>query len=90
MTARLTVRVTPNASRDEIKGVTPDRVEVRLRAPAVEGRANAALIEFLAGCLGVRPRNVAIERGRTARIKVVVVEGITDGEARDRLLAGLA
>lgn len=87
--ARLTVRVTPNASRDEVKAVTPERVEVRLRAPAVEGRANEALIVYLADRLGLKPREVAIERGHTARLKVVAVAGLTEDEVRARLLAGL-
>ncbi len=87
MTARLILRVTPNASRDEVKAVSTDLVEIRLRAPAVEGRANRALIEFLAAKLGVRPRAVSLERGATSRLKVVAVADLDLPEALRRLRA---
>ncbi len=73
MTIRLNVRVTPNAARDEVKSVAPDLIEIRLRAPAVDSKANEALIKFLAAKLGVRPSAVGIVRGATARRKVVAV-----------------
>ena len=79
--------MTPNASRDEVKGVSTDLVEIRLRAPAVEGRANRALIEFLAAKLTVRPSAVSLERGATSRLKVVAVEDLDLAEALCRLRA---
>ena len=87
MTARLTLRVTPNASRDEVKAVSAELVEVRLRAPAIEGRANRALIEFLAAKLRVRPRAVSLDRGAASRLKVVAVEDLDLTEALRRLRA---
>ncbi|HEX2171990.1 MAG TPA: DUF167 domain-containing protein [Dehalococcoidia bacterium] len=87
MPAHLTVRVTPNAARDEVKSVSIDRIEIRLRAPALEGRANRALIAFLADRLAVRPRAVTIERGQTGRIKLVASEGLDHAAALERLLA---
>ena len=85
MVARISVRVTPNASRDEVKGLSPGFVEIRLRARALDGKANQALIRFLAAQLGVRPGQVSLERGATSRLKVVVVEGLELSEALQRL-----
>ena len=87
LTARLTLRLTPNASRDEVKAVSAELVEVRLRAPAIEGRANRALIEFLAAKLRVRPRAVSLDRGAASRLKVVAVEDLDLTEALRRLRA---
>jgi hypothetical protein len=70
------IRVTPGASRDEITGVEEGVLRVRLRAKAVEGQANEALVRFLAERLGVSRRNVILLRGHTARRKVVAVSGI--------------
>ena len=85
MASRLNLRVTPNASRDEIKAVSPDLIEIRLRAPAVDGQANEALIEFLAAKLALRPRALSIVRGATARRKVVAVADLDLAEALRRL-----
>lgn len=85
--SRLTVRVTPNAARDDVKSAGPDQVEIRLRAPAVEGKANAALIQFLATRLGLRPRQVVLLRGETSRTKIIEIEGLAVTEALARLRA---
>lgn len=85
MAARLNVRVTPNAAQDAIKSISADLIEIRLRAPAVEGRANEALIRLLADRLGIRPRDVSIVQGATARRKVVAVEGLEIAEVLRRL-----
>ena len=67
----LEVRVQPRASRSEFAGVHGDRVRVRLQAPPVDGRANAALVEFLAAAFGVPRACVTIEHGRAGRDKRV-------------------
>lgn len=69
----LTLHVQPGASRTEVAGMHGDALKVRLAAPAVEGRANAALVAFLAEAFGVPRRQVAIVRGETSRRKVVRV-----------------
>lgn len=53
-----------------------ERVKLRLAAPPVEGKANAALIEFLAGYFGVPRRNVTIVSGVKSRSKRVAIEGV--------------
>lgn len=72
-----TVQVTPRAKRDEISRVTDDVVKIRLNAPPVEGRANEALIKFLADRLDIPRGQVEIVRGETSRRKVVRVRGVS-------------
>ena len=67
----LEVRVQPRASRSEFAGLHGDRVRVRLQAPPVDGRANAALVEFLAEAFGVPRARVTIEHGLAGRDKRV-------------------
>ena len=65
------VRVQPRASRSEIAGTFGERLRVRLQAPPVDGRANAALVEFLAETFGVPRAAVTIEHGLSGRDKRV-------------------
>lgn len=80
------VRVVPRASRNEIVGVHGDALKVRLTAPPVEGRANEALIAFLAQWLGVRKSQVEIVAGATSRRKMIRVIGLLAQEVEERLL----
>lgn len=70
----LDLHVQPGASRTEFAGTHGDRVKVRLAAPAHDGKANRALIEFLAEYYGVPRRNVRITAGLKSRQKRVVIE----------------
>jgi hypothetical protein len=72
----LDLHVQPGASRTECSGLHGGRLKIRLAAPASEGRANEALIEFLASELGVPRRNVRIDGGASSRRKRVIVEGV--------------
>jgi len=80
------VRVVPRASRNEIAGIHGDALKVRLTAPPVEGRANDALIAFLAKRLGVRKSQVEIVAGDTSRRKLIRVIGLSGQEVEERLL----
>jgi uncharacterized protein (TIGR00251 family) len=80
------VRVVPRASRNEIAGVHGNALKVRLTAPPVEGRANEALIAFLAQRLGVRKSQVEILAGTTSRHKMIRVIGLLAQEVGERLL----
>ena len=71
----LTLHVQPGASRTEYAGLHDDAHKIRLAAPAVDGRANEALVEFLAAYFGVRRRSVRIVSGLKSRRKRVAVEG---------------
>jgi uncharacterized protein len=76
---RLTVRVAPRASRTAVLGVIGEgadaAVKIALQAPPVEGRANEALVGFLAELLGVRRSEISIAAGEHGRNKIVVVRG---------------
>jgi uncharacterized protein (TIGR00251 family) len=74
------VRVQPRASRDEVVGEMDGALKIRLQALAVEGRANEALIEYLAMLLK-RPRAaVRICGGERSRLKRVEVSGVSKDE----------
>jgi uncharacterized protein len=76
-TVNLIVRVQPRASKDEIAGTMDGALKIRLRAPAVENRANEALIVFLADLLK-RPKSaVRIQSGEHGRTKRVEIHGVT-------------
>lgn len=72
----LRVRLQPRAKRSEVVGVREEALLVRVTAPPVDGKANAALCRLLAKQLGVPPTTVAVVRGSSARDKVVRVDGI--------------
>ena len=84
--ARLSVRVQPSASRDELR-LEGDTLRVWLAAPAVEGRANKRLIELVAKLLHVPRSRVEIVRGETAREKLLEIEGLDSSELAARLQA---
>ena len=71
------VRVQPRASNDELAGVIGGALKVRLRAPALEDRANDALCEFLAELLKTPKAAVRILSGHHSRTKRVEVRGVT-------------
>ena len=73
----LAVRVQPRASKDEVAGVMGGVLKVRLRAPALEDRANEALCEFLAELLKTPKAAVRILSGHHSRSKRVEVRGVT-------------
>jgi len=76
-TVTLTVRVLPRASKDEIVGAMEGALKIRLRAPALENRANEALAVFLAELLK-RPKSaVRIQSGEHSRTKRVEIHGVT-------------
>ena len=82
---KIAVRVTPGAKEDRLLGWEGEVLRLRLRAAAVEGKANSALIKFLAASLGLRQRDVTIEQGRASRRKLVAIDGLTAAETRRRL-----
>jgi uncharacterized protein (TIGR00251 family) len=71
------VRVQPRASKDEVTGEMGGALKVRLRAPAMEGRANEALVEFLAEVLKTSRSAVSILSGERSRVKRIEIRGVT-------------
>ena len=77
------VRVQPRASKDEIAGEMGGALKARLRAPAVEDRANEALVKFLAELLKTPRSAVRILSGERSRTKRLEIHGVT----RQQILA---
>ena len=62
-------------------------MKIKLRAQAVEGKANAALIRFLAEQLELPRHSIVLERGRKSRDKVIRIDGLTEEDVRRRMRA---
>jgi uncharacterized protein (TIGR00251 family) len=86
MTSDLHVRLQPRARRDEVVGERAGALVVRVTAPPVDGKANAALCAFVARAVGVAPSKVSVVRGQTSRDKVVRVEGVAPDVLQSALL----
>ena len=83
---RVTIRVRPGSSRQEVGGSHDGALVVRVSAPAVGGRANEAALAAVAAAFRVRPQAVRLVTGASSRTKVVEVDGADPAEV-DRLLA---
>lgn len=79
------VRVVPRASASTLAGERDGALLVRLAAPPVDGKANEALVAFLAAVFDVPKRRVTLVHGETSRHKRVLVEGLSVEAARRRL-----
>lgn len=84
-TANLSVRVHPRAGRNEISGERDGRLLVRVTAPPVDGRANAAVCRLIAKAAGVPKGTVSVTSGEAHRDKTVTVEDLTESELRAAL-----
>ena len=89
---RIVVRVQPNAKRTHVGGRYGDQeppvLKVRVSAPAVDGKANAAVEAAVAAALGVPARAVSIVAGATSRTKTLAVEGADVSAVQQLLDAG--
>ena len=86
---RVAVVVKPRSSRSEIVGVHDGALAVALKAPPVDGAANAELVKLLARALGVRKADVSIASGQSGRRKLVDISGIDAATFRERVAAAL-
>jgi uncharacterized protein (TIGR00251 family) len=77
--------VIPNAKVDKVIGEHGDAIKIKLRAPAVEGKANAALRHFLAAQLEISKHAIVLEHGQKSRDKLVRVDGLSEKEIQIRL-----
>jgi hypothetical protein len=71
----LTLHIQPGAKRSEVAGLHGDALKIRLAAPPIEGRANEALLRFVADSFDVPLRQVELLRGAQSRHKMVMVKG---------------
>ena len=71
---------------DRVVGEHGGAIKIKLRAPPVEGKANAALISFLADRLKIPAQTVVLLRGQKSRDKLVRIDGLSEEDVRRRLL----
>ncbi|SEM93324.1 DUF167 domain-containing protein [Nitrosomonas marina] len=69
----LTLYIQPGAKRTEVSGLHGDALKIKIAAAPTEGKANAALVKYLAKCFGVPRNQVVLKHGATSRRKVVLV-----------------
>jgi hypothetical protein len=81
----LALKAIPNAPRNALAGWLGETLKVKVHAPALDGRANEALCEFLAGELQLHRRAVTLVAGSSSRQKLVAITGLTLTEVRARL-----
>lgn len=81
----LTVRVSPNASRNAIVRTESGILGIRLTTPPVEGKANKHLLKFLAKQLKIAPSLISIVRGHGSREKTLLISGLDGDALRERL-----
>lgn len=85
MNCRLAIKAIPNAPRNAVAGWLGEALKVKVHAPALEGRANDELCEFLAETLQLHHRAVTLVQGDKSRQKVVQIEGLSLADVKARL-----
>lgn len=81
----LAIKAIPGAPKNEVCGWLGEALKIKIHAPPLEGRANEALVEFLAEALDVPRRTVTLMRGDTSRHKTVRIDGLALAEVKRRL-----
>lgn len=81
----LTLHIQPGAKKTEVAGLHGDALKIRLAAPPVDGKANEALVAFVAKTLSVPKANVELVSGQTSRAKRLRVAGIAPAAAEAAL-----
>jgi len=84
----ISVRVYPNAARNEVAGFDGGVFRVKVAAPPVQGKANRELVAFLGEVLGISKNRVSITRGHAARNKLIAIDGLSEAGVKERLLPG--
>ena len=75
--ATLSLHVQPGAKKSECAGLHGEALKIRLAAPPVDGKANEALLRFLAQRLAIPRQQISLKSGQTSRQKVVEIESVT-------------
>jgi uncharacterized protein (TIGR00251 family) len=83
--AQFALRVQPRASRNAIAGVMGEAVKLAITAPPVDGKANQAVVEYLAELFQVSKSSIAIVSGETGRNKLIAVRGLNADQVRKAL-----
>ena len=85
VTCKLPIKAIPNAPRNAVVGWLGEALKVKVHAPALEGRANDELCEFIADELALPRRAVTVALGDKSRQKLLQIDGLTLAEVRQRL-----
>lgn len=86
--AAITVKVTPRSKRTAVLGTLADgSIKIAVAAPPEDGKANAALVRFLAETLSVRESQIEIVAGHGSPRKLIAISGITPADVEARLAA---
>ena len=84
--AILRLHVVPNARVDSVVGMHSGAIKIKLRAPAVEGKANAALVRFVAEHFKLPRSSIVLQRGHASRDKLVRIVGLNQEDLQRSLL----
>jgi uncharacterized protein (TIGR00251 family) len=84
--AKISLRVYPNAARNEVAGFADGVLRLKVAAAPIKGQANRELIAFLSKLLGVEKSALSIIKGHTSRNKLLAVSGLSQEEVIKRLL----
>ncbi len=74
----LKVHINPNAKKDEIAGIYNGSLKIKISSPAVDGKANKALIGFLSKFLNISKSKIKIEKGDKSREKIISIDDSSD------------
>ncbi|WP_417910714.1 DUF167 domain-containing protein [Candidatus Electronema sp. PJ] len=81
----LSLHVQPGAARTELAGLHGDALKLRLAAPPIDGRANKAVVDFIAELLHLPKSAVVIRSGLASRTKKLLLTGIAENDVRSLL-----
>jgi uncharacterized protein (TIGR00251 family) len=84
--ATLRFHIIPNAKANQVVGEHGAGIKIKLRAPALEGKANAALRRFLAEELKISERQIVLKHGQNSRDKAICIDGLSEEDVRRRVL----
>ena len=82
---KIAIKAVPNAPRNAVAGWLGDALKIKIRAPALEGRANEELRAFLADALGLPRHAVSVARGDKSRRKILQIDGLALDAVRKKL-----
>ncbi len=86
----LSLHVQPKSSVNRLTGIYDNRLKLSLTAPPVDGKANAAVIAFLASFLGLKKKDLEIRHGAHSRKKTVLINCQKSDEIREQILSELS
>jgi len=82
---KVSIKVQPNAGKNEVIGQSNDVWKIRIAAPPEKGKANKLLIEFLGEVLKIKKDHITIFKGHTSHNKIVAIDGLTQAEVNEHL-----